>query len=437
MMPVTTPSPSRPREGPSTAAVRPLVAARDVRSVYQPIVDLQSANTVGYEALARGPAGSALECPDRLFAAALEAGCLTELDWTCRIAAVRGAHAGGLAPPLSLFVNVEPLALDSSCPPDLEAEWQAAARRGQRLIIEVTERALTARPAEMLAALARVRARGWGVAIDDVGADPRSLALMPLLEPDVTKLDLRLVQERPTADVAAIFSAVGAEAERTGAHVLAEGIETPQHLAMARSLGATLGQGYWFGRPGPLSTPPPLAVQAIDSTRSAPMPAISTPFERVARRRGSRPGTKALLLAVTRQLEQEAAGLGLEAIVLSTFQEARHFTPATAELYTRLAGRLAFVSALGADIALEPAPGVRGAALAHDDPVRGEWDVIVLGPHFSAALVARDLGDDGPEPERRFDFAVTYERSLVLEAALAAMSRIAPAAPPRGVPRIA
>jgi len=116
-------------------------------------------------------------------------------------------------------------------------------------------------------------------------------------------------------------SAVGAEAERTGAHVLAEGIETPQHLAMARSLGATLGQGY-----------------------------------------------------------------------------------------------------------------VRGAALAHDDPVRGEWDVIVLGPHFSAALVARDLGDDGPEPERRFDFAVTYERSLVLEAALSAMSRIAPAAPPRGVP---
>jgi len=145
MMPVTTPSPSRPREGPSTAAVRRLVAARDVRSVYQPIVDLQSANTVGYEALARGPAGSALESPDRLFAATLESGCLTELDWTCRIAAVRGAHAGGLAPPLSLFVNVEPLALDSSCPPDLEAEWHAAAG-GQRLIIEVTERALTARP---------------------------------------------------------------------------------------------------------------------------------------------------------------------------------------------------------------------------------------------------------------------------------------------------
>ena len=89
------------------------------------------------------------------------------------------------------------------------------------------------------------------------------------------------------------------------------------------------------------------------------------------------------------------------------------------------------MSALGADIALEPVPGVRGAALAHDDPVRGEWDVIVLGPHFSAALVARDLGDDAPEPERRFDFAVTYERSLVLEAALAAMSRIAPAAPSR------
>ncbi len=403
------------------------MAARDVRSLYQPIVDLQSGTTLGYEALARGPRGSALERPDRLFAAAVEAGCLQELDWTCRLAAVRGAQAADLSPQLSLFVNAEPLALDSPCPPDLQADWQAAARRGQRLIIEVTERALTARPAEMLEVLGRMRAGGWGIAIDDVGADPRSLALMPLLAPDVIKLDLRLVQERPTADVAAIYSAVGAEAERTGAHILAEGIETPAHLAMARSLGASLGQGYLFGRPGELSAHHSVPARPIELIRAAPPAAASTPFAQVASRRDARPGTKALLLAITRQLEEAAAGLGREAMLLSTFQEARHFTPATVERYTELAGRLAFVSALGADIALEPAPGVRGAALAYDDPVRGEWDVIVVGPHFAAALVARDLGETGPEPERRFDFAVTYERSLVLESALTVMARVAPA----------
>ncbi len=46
--------------------------------------------------------------------------------------------------------------------------------------------------------------------------------------------------------------AVNAEAERSGAIVLAEGIETAQHLRTARAFGATLGQGWLFGRPGPL-----------------------------------------------------------------------------------------------------------------------------------------------------------------------------------------
>ena len=75
---------------------------------------------------------------------------------------------------------------------------------------------------------------------------------MPLLRPDVIKLDLRLVQAQPTPEIAAIAGAVGAQAERTGATVLGEGIETEEQAQYARALGATLGQGYLFGRPGPL-----------------------------------------------------------------------------------------------------------------------------------------------------------------------------------------
>ena len=51
------------------------------------------------------------------------------------------------------------------------------------------------------------------------------------------------------------MNAVNAHAERTGAVVLAEGIETEEHLATARALGATLGQGWYFGRPGPGAAP--------------------------------------------------------------------------------------------------------------------------------------------------------------------------------------
>jgi DICT domain-containing protein len=69
---------------------------------------------------------------------------------------------------------------------------------------------------------------------------------------------------------------------------------------------------------------------------------------------------------------------------------------------------------------------VRGTALGGDDPLRGEWNVIVVGPHFAGALVARDLADTGRDAERRFTYALTYDRDLVLEAARALLQWIVP-----------
>ncbi len=106
----------------------------------------------------------------------------------------------------------------------------AEAGRRLNVVVEVTERSLVSAPAELLAALSVVRDLGWGVALDDVGADVMSLALMPFVQPDVIKLDLRLIQQQPDREIAAIVGAVDAQAERTCALVLAEGIETNEHL---------------------------------------------------------------------------------------------------------------------------------------------------------------------------------------------------------------
>jgi DICT domain-containing protein len=254
---------------------------------------------------------------------------------------------------------------------------------------------------------------------------------MPLLRPDVIKLDLRLVQDQPTTEVAEIVNAVNAQRERTGAIVLAEGIETEEHLATARALGATVGQGWLFGRPGPLEPPAapparPLAVVAPAAVDESVDPAAVSPYEVVRAVRDVRRADKALLLAISLQLEAQAAALGETAVVVSAFQSAERFTPLTHRRYTLMAADTAFVGALGAGMAAEPAPGVRGAALAEGDPLAGEWSVAVLGPHFAAALVAVDLGDDGPDMSRRFDFALTYDRDLVIAAANALMRRIEP-----------
>ena len=170
-----------------------LLARRQLRSLYQPLVHRASGDLIGYEALARGPEGHALERPDLLFAAAREAGRLAELDWLCRATAFGGAVAGGLRPPTALFVNVEADVFDAPPPPE-HADALRQATRHLKVLYEVTERGLSERPAELLAEVERVRALGFGIAVDDLGTDWRSLALLPLIRPDVVKLDMALIQ---------------------------------------------------------------------------------------------------------------------------------------------------------------------------------------------------------------------------------------------------
>src|SRR4051812_6699829 len=270
-----------------------------IHAVFQPIVDLDSGAIVAYEALARGPRGSTLERPDLLFAQARESGLVAELDWACRAAAFRGALDARLS--TTLFVNVEPSSLDAD-PPDWLSSLLERVVRELDVVVELTERALTDHPAAMLARVERLRRLGLGVALDDVGADRRSLALMPFVAPDVIKLDLRLVQDHPSPAIAAIVHAVNAEAERSGAILLAEGIETPAQREVALALGARYGQGWLFGRPGAL--PPSTPENALRRTRPAPsVPTLDSPYEVVQPHVRPRRGTKHLLLAISRHLE--------------------------------------------------------------------------------------------------------------------------------------
>jgi EAL domain-containing protein (putative c-di-GMP-specific phosphodiesterase class I) len=212
-----------------------------VCSAFQPIVDLATGALFGFEALARGPKGSALEYPKQLFGAARAEGRLAELDQACQRAALAGAHANRIEAPLALFVNAEPASTGFGQLPPLG--------KGVRGVIELTERTVTTGLGVLLSAVERARRAGWGIALDDVGADARSLALMPFFCPDIIKLDRRLVQGNRTSEAAAIAREVHAEAQFSGATVVAEGIETPEQARHARALGATLGQGFLFGRP--------------------------------------------------------------------------------------------------------------------------------------------------------------------------------------------
>lgn len=407
------------------SAFEDLLARREVTTVYQPLVHLLSGRVVGYEALARGPAGSAFESPERLFAEARAVGRLGELDWVCRASAYRGALAAGLPTGMSLFVNVEPDALAEPCPPDLQS-LVTRAERTLRVVVEMTERHLTADPATLLSAVARARATGWGVAIDEVGRDPASLALMPFVHPDVVRLHAGLVQQPVDERAAAVAGAVMAQAERTGAVVLAEGIETEEHRRRALALGATLGQGWSFGRPAPL----PARGRVREVVRLLPAPVVPrepTPFDVVRGRRPTTTATAPVLAALSRHLEEGAHSPGQPPVVLSTFQTAQRFTPSVAARYAALARSGPLVAAMGVGMGAVPAPGVRGTDLDRDDPLAQDWTVLVVGPHTAAGLVARDLGDGGPHRGRRWQFCLTHDRDAVLQSARSLLMRVVPA----------
>jgi EAL domain-containing protein (putative c-di-GMP-specific phosphodiesterase class I) len=256
--------------GSDAAAVERLLRERDVHPVFQPIVELTSGAVVGVEALARGPAGSDLHSPAQLFAAATRAGLLSEIDQLCATRALEAARAAAATPGL-VFVNAEPAVLDRPLTPELIAVINSGLTF--RIVLEFTERALTGQPARLLQITDVTRSWGNLIALDDVGVEPASLAFMPLITPDVIKLDMSLLRSPDRPDTVDTAAAVADHAHRTGAVIIAEGIETEADRATAAALGAHWGQGWLLGRPGPLDALPPAPFAAVQvGSGSVPAP---------------------------------------------------------------------------------------------------------------------------------------------------------------------
>jgi EAL domain-containing protein (putative c-di-GMP-specific phosphodiesterase class I) len=228
-----------------------LLDRRNLKPRYEPIFDLSTGEPVGAEGLARWPSMGIM--PARAFQWATEQGRLGELDEACRNAVIDDAVTSGLVLRRHLFVNLEPSVIG---PATVERLVRRVEDRAG-LVVEITERGLLRRPAELLRAVHQLRASGFGIALDDVGAVPDSLAFLPFIAPDVIKLDMSLVQERPNSGHAAIADGISSYVERNGAAVIAEGIETGSHLRRALALGATLGQGWYLSRSGSRTTTPP------------------------------------------------------------------------------------------------------------------------------------------------------------------------------------
>ena len=387
---------------------------------FQPVVDIDTGRVLAHEALSRAFNSGTPVAPDRLLHDAYQSGRADDLDSLFIESALRAAAARGLLSPHSLFVNVEPISLANGF---ITAPLLSA----PPLVIEITERALTADPGALLTAAAALRAAGHLIAIDDLGAEPASLALLPLLAPEIVKLDMNLIRRQPDRTTAAMMTAVAAYAERSGALVLAEGVETAEHITRARALGASVAQGWHFGKPSETAEDAPgVTVRSSGPGRHSAIrerdSSDVTPFGVVAASTPLRVGDRAMLVQVSILLEERALAAGDSAVLLSTFQSEDNITENTRRRYDRLieSGCLLTAYSTGASAAL-PHPA-RSVTVDDADPLAAEWDVVLLTADYAAALTAREI-DPSRHREGLYEFVLTTDRDLVTRSARALLAR--------------
>ena len=241
------------------------VASEDLlRAVYQPIYSLENGSIVGFEGLVRPSPESGFSTPTSLFVAAEATRRTVELDVVCARAVLAGA--GELGEDRYLSINLSPRTLESDA--FSVQEIIALARRHgiepAQLVVELTERESVDDLRRLQQAISTLRRNDVRVAIDDVGAGNAGLRLLSEVEYDILKIDLSLVRASATHGASeAVLRALGTLARNRGHRIVAEGIETADHLESVLELRYDAGQGYLFGRAEPTLDRGPIDLFAL------------------------------------------------------------------------------------------------------------------------------------------------------------------------------
>ncbi|WP_272699677.1 GGDEF domain-containing protein [Desulfovibrio sp. Fe33] len=221
-----------------------------VSAHYQPILDFRTDTILGWEALARGPEGSAFRSPVMLFQTAEELGRLFALEKLCREAAIR--NVGELKDGQKLFLNIHPKTMaDPSFSPgqtlDLMDKYGLTP---DNVVFEITEQHSVQDFDLFYRALAHYRSQGFQIAVDDAGAGYSGLTLIAELQPDYIKLDKSLIDDIHKDPVKrALVETTATFADKIGSRIIGEGIETREQAICLKNIGVHCGQGYFLARP--------------------------------------------------------------------------------------------------------------------------------------------------------------------------------------------
>jgi diguanylate cyclase (GGDEF)-like protein len=227
---------------------------QDALSVaFQPIVELDSGDEVGREALVRWqhPTRGLLQ-PAAFVPLAESAGLVVALDLAVLRHALRAAgrwHAAGAA--RSVAVNLSgPTLADPRLPGVVRDLLAETGLRTSALHLEVTENAVGEDVDAVEERLHQLKAMGVRLSLDDFGTGQSSIGWLRRFPVDRVKIDRSFVADIETDRSArALVDGIVALGAGLGLEILAEGIETEEQRRLVAAAGCRLGQGYLFGRP--------------------------------------------------------------------------------------------------------------------------------------------------------------------------------------------
>ena len=224
-----------------------ILGEKQLKAAFQPVRRLSDGAVTGFEALIRGPQGSALERPSALFSVSHQNDMDVELESLCLETIFAGLPRAVRS--RQLFVNASATLLRH--PIFLNARNLTAINKSHPdVVLEISEKEVVGDWESFRDILQVVRKANFKIAIDDAGSGYSGLETILYLRPDYIKIADSLVRHLETDPIKReIIASLASIGRRINASLIAEGIEREEECAALRELGIEYGQGYLLGRP--------------------------------------------------------------------------------------------------------------------------------------------------------------------------------------------
>lgn len=236
----------------SEADLRTALLHGEIQPFFQPLVELRSGTTAGFEILARWKhIAGGITSPADFIPLAESSGLICELT---RQLLKEAFQAAALLPgDFGLSVNISPLQLrNRALPSIIRAHAEHSRFSLNRLTVEITESALLTNHEIIRRTAAELKAMGIKLALDDFGTGYSNLKHLQALDFDELKVDRSFIRTITTErESRKIVSAVIGLGRSLGMRTVAEGVEEQSQADMLLCLGCELGQGWLYGKPGP------------------------------------------------------------------------------------------------------------------------------------------------------------------------------------------